>query len=94
MRLPPNRALRWTGISLRFIPARKLDRLLGGGAGQACITMAALIWTRWNNGKHHSTGAGYGLKVTAAGWRRPAAAGPRYEIQGIESVVRRKGSCR
>lgn len=27
--------------------------------------MAAMIWTGWNNGEHHSTGAGYGLKVTA-----------------------------
>lgn len=22
-----------------------------------------MIWTAWNNGKHHSTGAGYGFKV-------------------------------
>lgn len=24
-----------------------------------------MIWTAWNNGKHHLTGAGYGLKVSA-----------------------------
>lgn len=23
----------------------------------------ALIWTAWNSGKHHSSGAGYGIKV-------------------------------
>jgi len=28
--------------------------------------MVAMIWTGWNNGDHHSTGAGYGFKVTAA----------------------------
>jgi hypothetical protein len=27
--------------------------------------MVAMIWTGWNNGEHHTTGAGYGLKVTA-----------------------------
>jgi hypothetical protein len=27
--------------------------------------MVAMIWTGWDNGAHHSTGAGYGLKVTA-----------------------------
>ena len=25
-----------------------------------------MIWTAWNNGSHHSTGAGYGLKVPIA----------------------------
>ena len=25
-----------------------------------------MIWVGWNNGKHHLTGAGYGLKVNAA----------------------------
>ena len=25
-----------------------------------------MIWTGWNNGKHHSTGAGLGFKVNAA----------------------------
>lgn len=24
-----------------------------------------MIWTAWNNSKHHSTGAGYGFKVNA-----------------------------
>ena len=24
-----------------------------------------MIWTAWNNSKHHSTGAGYGFKVDA-----------------------------
>ena len=24
-----------------------------------------MIWTGWNNGEHHSTGAGYGFKVNA-----------------------------
>jgi len=26
----------------------------------------SLTWTAWNNGKHHTTGAGYGLKVSIA----------------------------
>ncbi len=25
-----------------------------------------MIWTAWNNGKHHKTGAGYGLKMPLA----------------------------
>jgi hypothetical protein len=25
-----------------------------------------MIWTAWNNGKHHPTGIGYGFKVSAA----------------------------
>ena len=25
-----------------------------------------MIWTAWNNGEHHETGAGYGFKVSAA----------------------------
>jgi hypothetical protein len=25
-----------------------------------------MTWAGWNNGEHHSTGAGYGLKVTVA----------------------------
>jgi hypothetical protein len=25
-----------------------------------------MIWTAWNNGKHHATGTGYGFKVSAA----------------------------
>lgn len=25
-----------------------------------------MIWTAWNNGSHHPTGAGYGFKVSAA----------------------------
>ena len=32
--------------------------------------------------------------VVTAGWRRPVAAGLHYEIQGMESIARRKGSCR
>ena len=27
--------------------------------------MVPMIWTAWNNGAHHETGAGYGLKVSA-----------------------------
>jgi hypothetical protein len=27
--------------------------------------MVDMIWTGWNNSEHHSTGAGYGLKITA-----------------------------
>jgi hypothetical protein len=26
----------------------------------------AMVWTAWNNGKHHSSGAGYGIKVPIA----------------------------
>lgn len=25
-----------------------------------------MIWTAWNNGSHHTTGAGYGFKIAAA----------------------------
>ncbi len=27
------------------------------------MTNERLIWTAWNNGQHHGTGSGYGLKV-------------------------------
>lgn len=25
-----------------------------------------MIWTAWNNGRHHTSGAGYGFKIVAA----------------------------
>jgi len=39
-----------------------------------------LLWTAWNNGKHHATGAGYGLKV-------PIADRDRYFNREWKSVI-------
>jgi hypothetical protein len=28
--------------------------------------IGSMIWTAWNNGKHHASGAGYGFKIAVA----------------------------
>jgi len=60
---------------------------------------ATLLWTAWNNGKHHSSGAGYGFKVPIhdrdrhfdRDWKRvtlllPFPSGPREAVVNVEKL--------
>jgi len=66
----------------------------------------ALIWTAWNNGSHHSSGAGYGFRIAKQDrdrymvrtWRNvtiqlPAGSGSMQIVVNIDNDSIWEGSC-
>ena len=56
-------------------------RVLAVGLRSSSDARSALIWTAWNNGRWHSSGAGYGFKI------RPADRDQWFSRQWLSVVI-------